>query len=202
MPPIVWCTNASQSSGGIRLVAKVKFKLSVEKITFEYDGDHDTGLAVNRAMNHTLGALVEAQNQVIDVTPNKVEGVSMPAVTALTGPSTRRRYRRRLKPTANEASLDTVETNGKSASVKPLRARRARGDSLRGLVHVLLREGYFTKSRTATELRDELSRRGHNFDPKNVASDLLRRAVSRCGGRTVKGRKELRSRHGRGWIGR
>ena len=65
-------------SGGIKLVAKVKFKLSVEKITFEYEGDHDTGLAVNRAMNHTLGSLMEAQNQVIDVTPHEVERVSMP----------------------------------------------------------------------------------------------------------------------------
>lgn len=154
-------------------MAKVKFKLSVEKITFEYEGDHDTGLAVNRAMNHTLGSLVEAQNQVIDVTPNKVERVSMPAATALAGPSTRRRLRRRLKPTANESSQDTVEANSDSASVKPLRARRARGDSFRGQIHVLLGEGYFTKSRTATEIREELSRRGHNFDPKNVASDLL-----------------------------
>jgi len=173
MPSNVWSTNASHSSGGIRLVAKVKFKLSVEKITFEYEGDHDTGLAVNRAMNHTLGSLVEAQNQVIDVTPHEVERVSMPAVSALAGPSTRRRHRRRLKPTANEASRDTVETNGESTSVKPLRARRARGDSFRGQIPVLLREGYFTKSRTATKIRDELSRRGHNFDPKNVASDLL-----------------------------
>jgi hypothetical protein len=63
--------------------------------------------------------------------------------------------------------------NGESAFVKPFRARRARGDSFRGQIHVLLRDGYFAKSWTATEIRDQLSRRGHNFDPKNVASDLL-----------------------------
>lgn len=63
--------------------------------------------------------------------------------------------------------------NGESVSVKPLRARRARGDSFRDQIYVLLRERHFTKSRTANEIREELSRRGHNFDPKNVASDLL-----------------------------
>src|SRR5271157_361807 len=162
------------SSGGIRLVAKVKFKLSVEKITFEYEGDHDTGLAVNRAINHTLGSLVEAQNQVIDVTPREVERASMPAVTALPSPSARRRHRGRPKPPMSRASRgETTEMDGESISVKPLRARRARGDSLRNQIYVLLQERYFSKPRRANEIRDEVSRRGHNFDPKNVASDLL-----------------------------
>jgi hypothetical protein len=155
-------------------VAKVKFKLSVEKITFEYEGDHHTGLAVNRAMNHTLGSLVEAQNQVIDVTPPEVERASMPAVTALPSPSARRRHRGRAKPTMSRASQgEATETDGESISGKPLRARRARGDSFRNQIYVLIQERYFSKPRRAKEVREEVSRRGHNYDPKNVASDLL-----------------------------
>jgi hypothetical protein len=155
-------------------MARVKFEVSFEKFTFKYEGDHGTGLAVNRAMNHTFGSLIEAQNRVIDVTPQEPERLSLPAVATVPGPSARRRHRRRPKQVTNGASPDeTTELNGDLASARAPRGRRVRGDSFREQIYVLIPEKYFTKPRMANEIREELSRRGHNFEAKNAASDLL-----------------------------
>lgn len=155
-------------------MAKVKFKFSVKEITFEYEGDHDTGLAVNRAMNHTLGSLVEAQNRVIDVTPEP----PMPALPAAPAP-TRRKHRGKPKattngqPAANAQPMAEGSSNGEPAAPKSHRQRRPHGASFRDQTYLLIREGYFGPERTATEIHAELSRRGHHFDPKNIASELL-----------------------------
>lgn len=152
----------------VGLVAKVKFRFSVEKITFEYEGDHDTGLAVNRAMNHTLGSLVEAQNRVIDVTPEP----PMPALPAAPA-STRRKHRSKPKAATNGQAVAEGPSNGEPAAPKPPRQRRPHGASFRDQTYQLIREGYFGQERTATEIHGELSRRGHHFNPKNIASELL-----------------------------
>ncbi len=150
-------------------MARVKFRFSVEKITFEYEGDQDTGLAVNRAMNHTLGSLVEAQNRVIDVTPEPPM-VALPAAPA----PTRRRYRSKPKAATNGQPMGEVSlANDDPATPKVVRQRRSHGSSFRDQTYQLIREGYFGQQRTANELHAESSRRGHHYEPKNIASDLL-----------------------------
>ncbi len=76
-------------------MAKVKFKFSVEKITFDYEGDQETGQAIAESMNRTLGSLAEAQNAVIDITPREPEQLHP---VALPSPlPTRKRKSRRTK---------------------------------------------------------------------------------------------------------
>jgi hypothetical protein len=154
-------------------MAKVKFELSLEKLTFKFEGDQSMGLAVNRAVNHTFGSLVEAQNRVIDVTPHEPEHPALPAVATVARSTSKHRYRRPTRTTNGDASPEATDANGESSATKAPRGRRARGDSFREQLYVLLREKHFAKPQTATMLRDELSRRGHNYDPKNIASDLL-----------------------------
>lgn len=149
-------------------MAKVRFKFSVKEITFEYEGDQDTGLAVNRAMNHTLGSLVEAQNRVIDVTPEHPM-LALPAAPA----PTRRRHRSKPKPTNGQPVAEGPPTNGEAAVPKPIRQRRPHGSSFRDQMYLLIREGHFSEERTSTEIHSELSRRGYHFNPKNIASELL-----------------------------
>lgn len=150
-------------------MAKVKFRFSVEKITFEYEGDQDTGLAVNRAMNHMLGSMAEAQNRVIDVTPEPPMAALPPA------PSMgRRRHRSRPKSATNgQPVVEALPANGDLETPKAARPRRSHGSSFRDQTYQLIREGYFGQRRTAHEIEAELSRRGHHYDPKNIASDLL-----------------------------
>jgi hypothetical protein len=147
-------------------VGKVKFELSVEKITFKFEGDQDTC----QAMNHTLGSLMEAQNRVIDVTPREPQRLFLPTVTGPPGRAAR--HRRRLMPDGTSFD-EAAAANSEVASARAPRVRRARSDSFRGQVYGLIQEGYFAEPRTATEIREELVRLGHRFDPKNVASDLL-----------------------------
>ncbi len=150
-------------------MGKVKFELSVEKITFKFEGDQDTGQAVNRAMNHTLGSLIEAQNRVIDITPEP----SVPALPAATALPRRRRRNKAKMATNGQPVAQGSPANGDPASGKPVRQRRSHGSSFRDQAYLLIGQGHFSQPRTANELMAELSRRGHHYDPKNVASDLL-----------------------------
>jgi hypothetical protein len=149
-------------------VAKVKFKFSAEKISFEFEGDQDTGFGVNRSMSHMFGPMVEPQHRVIDVTPEH-------SVAALPAPAThRRRHRTNPKPATNGQHSDAAApSNGSSVAPRVVRQRRPQGSSFRDQMYVLIREGYLGRRRTASEIEAELSRRGHHFDPKNIASDLL-----------------------------
>ncbi len=149
-------------------MAKVKYKFSAEKISFEFEGDLDTGLAVNRSMSHMFGSLVEPQHRVIDVTPE-------PSVAALPPPvPSRRRQRSKPKAAMDGQPVGTVPSgNGDPGAPKAVRPRRPHGSSFRDQMYPLMREGYFSRRRTASELHAELSRRGHHYDPKNIASDLL-----------------------------
>jgi hypothetical protein len=120
-------------------------------------------------MNHTLGSLVEAQNRVIDVTPEP----PMQALPAAPSP-VRRKHRSKPKAITNgQQAIDEPSANGDSFTPKPGRQRRPAGSSFRSQLYPLIREGYFRQGRTANELNAELSRRGYHYDPKNVASDLL-----------------------------
>lgn len=149
-------------------MAKVKFKFSAEKISFEFEGDQDTGFAVNRSMSHMFGAMAEPQHRVIDVTPEH-------SVAALPAPATyRRRHRSKPKPANNVQQPDAEATSdGVAVAARVGRPRRHHSSSFKVQMYALMREGYFGRRRTANEIEGELSRRGHHFDPKNIASDLL-----------------------------
>ena len=150
-------------------MAKVKFKFSVEKITFEYEGDHDTGLAVNRAMNHTLGSLVEAQNRAIDVTPEP----SLRALPAAPTPPPARRRPRKHRPTPPGGQQHTgAEENGHDAPAKPTRVQRPRSQGFTCQANRLIEEGFFSEPRTSEDVRIELSKKAFNFETKNIASQL------------------------------
>jgi len=151
-------------------VGKVSFKFSVEKISFEFSGDIDTGQAVHRAMNHTLGSLLEAQNRVIDVTPN--EPVAPAALPAALPP--KRKHRRRKAASTGEGAQQQLaaEGSGQETAAKPGRAQRPRTEGFSFQTYRLIREGWFAQPRSAENLRLELSRRAFNFEPKNIASQL------------------------------
>lgn len=151
-------------------MGKVSFEFSVEKISFKFSGDIDTGQAVHRAMNHTLGSLLEAQNRVIDVTPHE------PAVPAALPPTLppRRKHRRRTAISIGDSAHQepAAEGKGQSVAAKARRAYRPRSEGFTFQTYRLIREGFFSQPRSAEDLRSELSRRAYNFESNNVASQL------------------------------
>jgi hypothetical protein len=151
-------------------VGKVKFELSVEKITFKFEGDSGTGQAVNRAMNHTLGSLMEAQNRVIDVTP---EPLLRALPSAPTPPKRKHRKHQRATQSTNGPHQPPGDSNDESPHAKTSKQRRSRSEGFRTQAYRLLSEGYFSSPRTAAEIQGELAtKRGFTFNIKNVTSDL------------------------------
>lgn len=154
-------------------MGKVKYELSFEKLTFKFEGDRYTGQAVNRSMNRTFGSLLEAQNRVIDITPE--EPINQPALPSapVAVPLRRRRHRARPKPAANGESPShiAVDANG-ATDAKSAKPRRYRSEGFRTVAYRAIADGYFASHRTAAEIHDELAKRGFTFDPKNVASEL------------------------------
>lgn len=148
-------------------MAKIRFKFLVEKITFEYEGDHDTGLAVNRALNHTLGSLAEAQNCAISLTPEPQKALPSSSVPV------RRKHRTRSKPPIpGHLAAEGGEREVAHEQGMRTRSRRSQNESFRHQTYELIGEGYFKQPRTMNELMGELSRRGFHYEAKDVASKL------------------------------
>ena len=155
-------------------MSKVKFKFSIEKITFEYEGDHETGQAISQSMQRTLGSFAEAQNAVIDVTPLEDEMKALPPAT-YSDPLPKRRKRRRARQTttsSNEYNQAGFEANGEQADAKSSRVKRSRSVGFRTLGYRLLLEGFFNTDRTMSEVKAKLTEMGFPLEPKTISSEL------------------------------
>src|SRR5690349_20934218 len=141
---------------------KVKFKVSIKELVFEYEGDRDRAQALQVRITDTLGSLAAAQSDAIDITPARQLAPAPPVVI----PTKRRRHSRRVSPIGDDVLVVTSDKDGGNESLenKPGRKRRQRGTSYRGQVSILLGEGFFNQKRTGEAVRDELIRRGHNFE--------------------------------------
>ncbi|SRR6266404_1970203 len=149
---------------------KIKFKVSIKELVFEFEGDQERGHILQGRITDTLKSLASAQSDVIDITPSRQLAAVPPQVIR-----TRRRSRAR-KPSP---SMDQSQSNGDISSDdtldgKPAKKRRPRGSSYRGQVIFLLNEGYFKIKRTSDEVYTELDRRGHNFPLYRIEESLLK----------------------------
>jgi hypothetical protein len=165
--------RSGKGPAGAASRGKVKFELSVEKITFKFEGDQDTGQAVNRAMNHTLGSLMEAQNRVIEVVPYE-QPRALPSVPATTAAPRRRRRRARPNRVVNGDATPParVVPSSEPPLGKASKPRRPRSEGFRAQAYRLFAEDYFSTPRTVADIQTELVERGFTFDVKNIASEL------------------------------
>lgn len=158
---------------------KVKFKVSIKELVFEYEGDQERASALQGRLTDTLGSLAAAQADVIDVTPTR----QLPAAPATPAQPARRRKRAR-KPSANgDGAAPTANADGDGAAAqtedKPARRRKARGSGYFSQVSGLVAEGYFNQKRKEEEVREELVRRGHTFEQKRINESLLKLTQSK-----------------------
>jgi hypothetical protein len=150
----------------------MKLELSFEKFTLRFEGDSGTGHAVNRAVNQTLGSLMDVQNRVIDVTAHEGQR-ALPAASTPTAVPKRRRPRPRPGAINGEGSTSQeADSDGESPQGKTSRSRRPQSQGFRAQTYRLLSEGYLSSPRSAAEIKAALSKRGFTFDIKNIASEL------------------------------
>lgn len=153
-------------------MSKVKFKFSFKELTFEYEGDHDTGRVISQAMQNTLGSLAQAQNAVIDVTD--MQAATEPALPPPppTLPAPKRRGRKSKPRTVNGVDAGTPSPEIQPDPVKQTKSRRPRAEGFRAQTYRLLNEGYFSIPRTAADIQAEHAKRGFTYETKNLASEL------------------------------
>ena len=140
-------------------MAKVKFKLSIKELSFEFEGDQGVGQAVSASVQRTLGSLVEAQNRVIDVTPRE-ERLALPPAPTDAPPLKRRRHRAKPRVPMNGSLAvpsESTASDGDEVGTKMTRSRRPRGGSFRDQVYLLIREGYFARPWTCPEVQVEVA---------------------------------------------
>lgn len=146
---------------------RVKFKVSLKELSFEYEGDREHGQVLQDRIANTLGSLSAVQADVIDISPARQLTAAPPAL-----PQRRRRRMRKAAGAGAEAS-----SNGDAAAEAVLdgssRKRKTQGTSYKAQVNTLLDEGFFTQKRTTEVVHAELVRRGHNFAPGRITQALV-----------------------------
>jgi hypothetical protein len=150
---------------------KVKFKVSIKELVFEYEGDNERAQILQGRITETLGSLAAAQADAIDITPAR----QLPAAPSVGIPPKKRRRSRKPAVDGDGTASTTSDDGAGAVSLdedKASRKRRPRGSSYRGQVANLLNGGFFKEKRTGEEVRDELIRVGHNF-PMNRINDAL-----------------------------
>lgn len=147
-------------------MGKIKFKLSVKELSFEFEGDQETGQRFQNSISKTLNSLTETPNHVIDIEAKTVADEAKLLSDNSTNGSVKKRKRRAKK--TNDAVIDE---NGNE--VKPKRHSRPSGQSCYALTRGLITENYFAENRTTANVREELAKKGHHFESNHISSVLL-----------------------------
>lgn len=146
-------------------MGKIKFKLSVKELSFEFEGDQETGQRFQNSISKTLNSLTETPNNVIDVEAKIIsEQPRLLTENSSNGSSKRRK--------AKKPAEIVLDENGNP--VKSARHTRPSGQSCHALIKSLIEENFFSQNRSTGDVREELSKRGHHFESKNISSVLLK----------------------------
>ena len=136
-------------------MGKIKFKLSVKELSFEFEGDQETGQRFQNSISKTLNSLTETPNQVIDVQARSIsDETKLLSEISSNGSSKRRRRSKKTK----EINLDE---NGNP--VKSARQTRPSGQSCRALTRSLVEGNFFSENRATGDVREELSKKRTSF---------------------------------------
>lgn len=147
-------------------MAKIKFKLSLKELNFEFEGDQEVGQRFQNSISKTLNSLTDTPNQVIDVEATQVNDIPK-LLESQNGNSASKTRRRRSK------KVSAVSQNGEAVESDEVSRPRSKRTSIKPLYFALIREGFFDSRRGASDVRQELSKKGFNFEANEVAAHLL-----------------------------
>lgn len=157
----------------------VKFEISLKELTVKFEGDIQTAERMQSQITGAINSLASAQNKML---ASGQQAAPTPAPEIIGG---RRRRRRGKKVEGIDASVidaDVVSTDGVASdgnngngdgSAEPRRARRS-GEGPQPLIERLKSDGFFAGPRTISDVRAELSRKGHVFPSRDISPALTR----------------------------
>ncbi|MGI8670845.1 MAG: hypothetical protein ACR2J3_13525 [Aridibacter sp.] len=154
-------------------MAKIKFKLSLKELNFEFEGDQEVGQRFQNSISKTLNSITETPNQVIDVEAKSVnDDYLLPQSSENSNTPKRKQRGKRLK--AIDANATSSENGNGNLFEKTKRTNRPKGQSARDQVVVLIQSGFFSSYRSVADIQDSLSKKGHNFNSGEISPSLLR----------------------------
>lgn len=148
-------------------MGKIKFKLSLKELNFEFEGDQDIGQRFQNSIAKTLNSLTDTPSQVIDVEAKQINDTTK-LLEGQNGNSATHKSRRKKSRKASNASQ-----NGEASEDNEVTRSRSKRTSIKPLYFALIREGFFSDRKPAGDVRQELSRKGFNFEANEVAAHLL-----------------------------
>ncbi|MEH1970694.1 hypothetical protein [Nostoc sp.] len=155
---------------------KVKFKLSIKEISFEFEGDQETAQDLAGTINQSLASISDAQNKLLDVEASSVQGrelrsAEIPILPTQTGGKRKRKRKTKSIPIDDSSQNgDSLLSDEESIS----KGRRTKKDSVSSQLKALLGEGFFVENHSVNEIRTELAKRGHHFESNHISGELLR----------------------------
>lgn len=148
-------------------MGKIKFKLSVKELSFEFEGDQETGQRFQNSISKTLNSLTDTPNHVIDVEARQINDIPK-LLEGQNGNSSSSKTRRR-----KSKKVPTASQNGEAGESDEASRPRSKRTSIKPLYFALIREGFFDNKRGAGDIRQELSKKGFNFEANEVSAHLL-----------------------------
>ena len=137
-----------------------KLKISIEKLSFEFEGSREDAQAVQQGIQQTLGSLMNTQSRLLDYRndlPKIIEAKSSDTSSA-------------VAPATGDASLPTMHENGEKP--KQPRTRRAKAESPTAIMREMKAEGFFLNPRSASEIQKKLEVMGHTVSISTVSARL------------------------------
>jgi hypothetical protein len=156
----------------------VKFEISLKELSVKFEGDIQTAERMQSQITGAINSLAAAQNKLL-ISGQPATPTPAPEIAVA------RRRRRRAKkaegidPTILEADVvsgdgATAESNdGNGNGSEPRRARRS-GEGPQQLIERMHADGFFAAARSIADVRAELSRKGHNFESREISPALVR----------------------------
>jgi hypothetical protein len=130
------------------MAEKIKFKISIKELTFEYEGTREVGQALQAGLSRSLAGLVDTQKTV------------MLPVSSLPAPIPEKEN--------GTTEVPAVSPPGEKAK-KP---RKSNGSSITNLILELKGERYFVEPRTSENIREKLKTKGHNILSSSMSGPL------------------------------
>ncbi|MEH2146057.1 hypothetical protein [Nostoc sp.] len=128
---------------------KVKFKLSIKEISFEFEGDQGTGQDLAGTINQSLASISDAQNKLLEVEGSPVQSRELRSAEVPALPTQTARKRKRKQKTESIASNSSSQ-NGDSPSIGEdgmfKGYRTTQKDSVGSQLKALLTEGFFVEN--------------------------------------------------------
>jgi hypothetical protein len=136
--------------GGNMTAEKIKFKVSIKELSFEYEGAREVGQAVQAGLTRSLAGLVDTHRTAM------LPGPAFPVHAQTNG--------------NGDGSVPSVIV---TPAEKPKKPRKSSGVSLIGLLRELKAERFFGEVRSVDVLREKLKTKGHTFRDSTISARLL-----------------------------